>query len=124
MKLTKIQIEALANKIKRKIQDKIEEEKKLKIDSIKKTSDYKNLENFLNKREELEDRLNRLNEIINKKVGLRLRQSREYTINYFIDSKLPKNPGLNAIIEDITIATIDKDFDAEKFIDNYIKQHE
>lgn len=120
MKLTKTQIEALANKIRRKIYEKLANEKEENIEAIKATPEYAKLEELLNTRDELEGQLKELDEEIKKIANLSYKMSNISTIDAYVNAKLPKGPMLDTIIEDITIATIDRDFDVDTFINNYV----
>lgn len=120
MKLTKTQIEALASKIRRKIYEKLANEREENIEAIKATPEYEKLEELLNTRDELEGQLNELDAEINKVANLPYKRATLATIDAYINAKLPKSPTLDTIVEDITIATIDRDFDVDTFINNYV----
>lgn len=122
MKLTKTQIEAIANKIRNELSIKEKKEKDEIIDSIKKTSEYKKLEKLLDKREEYKEYIRKLNKEINNLTNLPYEHSKEATLASYLSPKLPVSKSIYTIIDDITIATIDKEFNVDTFIDNYINK--
>lgn len=130
-KLTKQEIQAIANKTYKKLKIAEDEDLKKAISSYTPTDNYKEIKDLLDKRDSLNEEIEKLKEEKSKcldSIEEKLRKyyntwysskdSAECLCDYIVrkECKIKDIPTIEDLKDDITIATINPEFDVELFI--------
>ena len=107
-KLTKQEINAIANKLHREL------EEKRRLERLREIHEYIPSPKYL----ELESLIKHRNEVTKELEGMKLLGMKDELLTKVIESEiqLPRILTLEEIKDDITIAAIDTDFDADEYI--------
>lgn len=134
-KLTKREVNAIASKLQRELQEKIHLERKRAFyeyipspDYISVSSKYDEIKEINNKCKELTNKKCKLQseiqEIINK-LDLQMKYWNDGVLKAIIESeiKIPKLPSLDELKDNITITAIDYEFNVENYIKYILEKY-
>lgn len=140
-KLTKQEINAVANKLHRGLEEKIRLERLRARHEYIPSADYMKIESLLSEIESISEQIDdlldkkksigkKVNEIIDR-MGIPRRYWNEYEsceakewLNKLIDieTKVPDIPSVEELKDEITIAAIDTDFNVEDYLESQLKK--
>jgi hypothetical protein len=137
-KLTKQEVNAIANKLQRALQDKANAQRKEAMNNYTPSPDYANLSTLLNRRDEIAKEYKELGEQLEEcNVTIKSLIDEKYNFYYYLydnarevleralgeECKLSEIPSIEELRDSVTIAAIDEDFDVISFIDKELAKY-